>query len=145
MTLENSLSVCYSSLVINFLSSGSYSLTPLPGYLANGKIGVVTDDDDEFDDDDDRSEWHNNHYTREAYSYLATDGAVIGGGGGDGDGHDDDDDDDHDDDDDDDNEDDDRSEWHNNPYTRGAYSYLATGVPLELHDMLRQPLPSTQV
>ena len=91
MTLENSLSVCYSSLVINFLSSGSYSLTPLPGYLANGKIGVVTDDDDEFDDDDDRSEWHNN------------------------------------------------------PYTRGAYSYLATGVPLELHDMLRQPLPSTQV
>jgi hypothetical protein len=33
----------------------------------------------------------------------------------------------------------------NNKYTRGAYSYLATGVPLEQHDVLPKPLPSEQV
>ncbi|XP_070211258.1 spermine oxidase-like isoform X2 [Littorina saxatilis] len=37
-----------------------------------------------------------------------------------------------------------RSEWHSNPYTRGAYSYLAAGVPLELHQVLSHPLPSSK-
>ena len=87
-------------------------------YLATD---VVFDDDDDDDDDDDgRSELHNNPYTRGAYSYLATVVVVVV-------------------------DDDDRSEWHTNPYTRGAYSYLATGVPLELYDVLRQPLPSLRV
>ncbi|KAK7109976.1 hypothetical protein V1264_013921 [Littorina saxatilis] len=38
-----------------------------------------------------------------------------------------------------------RSEWFSNPYTRGAYSYLATGVPLNLHDVISHPLPNSQV
>ncbi|KAL8573272.1 hypothetical protein ACOMHN_006683 [Nucella lapillus] len=37
-----------------------------------------------------------------------------------------------------------RSEWHRNPYTRGAYSYLATGVPLERQVLLTHPVPSPQ-
>nr|KAG5695799.1 hypothetical protein BaRGS_013397 [Batillaria attramentaria] len=37
-----------------------------------------------------------------------------------------------------------RSTWHSNPYTRGAYSFLATGAPLELHDALSQPLPAKE-
>ncbi|XP_076460595.1 spermine oxidase-like [Babylonia areolata] len=37
-----------------------------------------------------------------------------------------------------------RTGWYSNPYTRGAYSFLATGVPLELHEVLSLPLPSPQ-
>ena len=114
--------------------------------LATDGVAVIDEDEDE----DDRSEWHNNPFT--LHSYLTTDSVVIsddddddrGGGGGDDD-VDDDGDDDGGDYDGDDADDDDRSEWQNNPYIRGANSYLATGVPLELHDVLRQPLPSIHV
>ncbi|XP_076449085.1 spermine oxidase-like [Babylonia areolata] len=37
-----------------------------------------------------------------------------------------------------------RTKWHSNPHTRGAYSYLATGLPLDLHHLLPRPLPSPQ-
>ena len=127
----------------------------LHSYLTTDSV-AVTDEDNDKDDD----ECHNNTYTRGAYSYLATNSVVSsddddddgdgggGGGGGGGDGDDDVDDDGDDDEGDydgDDGDDDDRSEWQNNPYIRGAYSYLATGVPLELHDVLRQPLPFIHV
>ena len=112
----------------NTYTRGAYS------YVATD--GDVSIDDDDADADD-GSGWQNNPYTRGAHSCLTTDSVVSSD---DGDDHDDGDDDDGDD-----ADDDDRSEWQNNPYIRGAYSYLATGVPLELHDMLRQPLPSIHV
>lgn len=38
-----------------------------------------------------------------------------------------------------------RSTWKSNPFTRGSYSYLAAGVDINLHDTLRQPVPTPEV